>query len=307
MPEMPQAPRRKARWILYAIAALALMFGFFLVKRAAYVSAWRAYESDSSTGLSAVARPLPAFMARSAEGMLTGGGPNITRASSLVVQTQEFDRAVSQIPEIVRKHDGYFEDWKTHTRSHAGRWLEASLRVAAVHAEGAIAELRGFGDVQQESEASEDVGLEKETLAEKLQAERINLSHLEQVVRQHKGSLHDFVEAEEQLVLLRGKIRELEGQWKRLLSRGTYASISLTLFEERRAPVDWNPSRSFLLFRNASLEGVEAALSSVFFCAGLLLHYGPLILLWGAIAYGVFWLVRRHHRKVAPLHSSATP
>ncbi len=110
MPEISQTPRRKSRWILYAAAALALMVAFFLVNRTAYESAWRAYESGSSTGLSAVARPMAAYTARSPEGMLTSGGPSITRASSLSIRTQEFDRAVSQIPEIVRKHDGYLEE-----------------------------------------------------------------------------------------------------------------------------------------------------------------------------------------------------
>jgi hypothetical protein len=296
MPELP-APRRKIpRWILYTAAAFGVIVALFVINRAAYLSAWYSSPTESATGLSAVASSPALYKARSAEGLLISAGPNITRASSLSLHTQKFDRAVSQIPEIVRQHDGYLEEWKIHSRSDRGHWLEASLRVTALQADSAVAALKALGEVEQESEADEDVRLEKETLAEKLLAERANLARLKQIVDQHKGSLHDVVEAEEQMASLREKVGDLERQSKKLLTRGSYATVSLTLVEDYRARLHRDSSRSFLYLRNSSIEGIAATLSSVTICLGFLLHYGPMLLIWGGLSYAVLTTVRRSRR-----------
>ena len=107
------------------------------------------------------------------------------------------------------------------------------------------------------------------------------------------------------MVSLRRKVRDLESQWKKILARGTYASVSVTLAEEQRATLPWNSSRSLLFLRNSSIEGVGAILSSVTACLGFLLHYGPSLLLWGAVAYGIFWTIRRFRHKEGVLHQPA--
>jgi len=305
MPEPSRLPKKLSRWILYFVVTVGMMGAFFVINRAAYESSLYSLWSESATGLSAVAGPPVPHMERPVEGTPASAGPNITRSSWLYLRTQKFDRAVSQIPEIVHKQDGYLEEWKIQSGSRSGRWLEASFRVAAQRADSTLAELKAFGDVQQESEANEDVGLEKETLAEKLQAERGNLARLEQIVRQHKASLHEVVEAEEQMVSLRAKVGDLERHWKKLLARGAYATVSLTLGEDFRKTLQWNSSHSSLYLRNSWIEGMGAILSSLTFASGLLLHYGPSLGLWSGLVYVVFRLGRHFRRRSAALHASA--
>jgi hypothetical protein len=236
----------------------------------------------------------------SADGLLQAAGNNVVSAVSLTIEAQRFEVAESSVMEITRQAGGFLEQFKVHRRSDSTPWLEAQLRLPAREMNSALSAIRGLGFVKQETEASEDTNAEKESLSEQLQAERVELARMSEIIQHRRGSLNDAVQAEEKLLERRKEVNEGAKQLKKLESRVEYALVELQITERYQPHLNWRAADLLSDIRNSSVEGLLILVVSFAAVLGFLLHYGLLCLPWGAILYWPIRAIWRRCRTAVP-------
>jgi hypothetical protein len=293
---------RPLKKVLIGISIFVGLYLFtFVVARLVVNSLFRGIESSRATGLSALG--LPYY--QSAEDLLRTGEKNVVRAVSMGIDTPSLDSVQSRVEEIVRKSDGFFEEFKVYRSSGSAPWLQAKLRLPVNSLSSALQTLGSFGVVKRESEASEDSNAEKESLTAQLESTRAELARLNEIVRRHKGSLGEAVQAEGKLAERRKEADELEDRLKKLGSRVEYALVELQITEQYQAHLDWRAALASSDLRNSLIEGLDAVLASFGIVLGFLLRYGLVLFVWATILYWPSRSIWRRYRRSHPLPSTA--
>lgn len=109
------------------------------------------------------------------------------------------------------------------------------------------------------------------------------------------GRLSDVLEVERELTRVRLDIERLDAEKTNLGRRVSYATIDLTISEERKAGLDGPVSLATRL-RVAAYDGLEAAFDSIASAVLLVLRAGPALVVWGTVAAGLWFLLRRRLR-----------
>jgi Domain of unknown function (DUF4349)/Putative zinc-finger len=212
-------------------------------------------------------------------------GPMIIRTAELSLTTKEFDKARSSVEEILKRRHGYVGELNVSTPTGSARSLVGTLRVPAGQLDATLAELKGLGRVEKESQNGEEVTQQYVDL----QARLANASHTEQrltdILRQRTGKLSDVLAVEMQISRVRGEIEQMEAQRKSMKNQVDFATLTITVSEEYKAELKAIPPSTSTQFRNAAVEGYRSLVDGIIAVLLWLLSAGPALLLWGAIMF----------------------
>ena len=219
--------------------------------------------------------------------------PQVVRRATLAIVAQNIDAVRSSIDGIVREFSGFVGEIQISGSRGEMRILRATLRVPGVRLDEAVSRLRSLGVVTDESLHGEDVTDQMVDLDARLTNARNTEKRLTEVLRTRTGDLADVLAVERETARVREEIERLDAQRKNLEQRVSYATITLTVSEERQAQLGAGilPIRAQL--RNAFVEGVQVAYESVIAVAIALLRMSPFLLLWTIV---LWWPVRRAYR-----------
>jgi hypothetical protein len=303
---MPQsrAVLSKYIWrILLGIGALVGLglFGIF-VSQLAVSNIYRGIAANKATGLSSMGFPQLSY---SKSSYSQNSGDIVVRALNLGIEVPRFDIVPPRLVEITQQANGFVEQLDVHRQLGAQPWLEAKLRLPAAAMDSALRALRNIGEVQQESESSENTNAERESLTRQLESKRAELKRLNDIVQHHIGSLNDTVQAEEKLSQRRNELNDLENQLTKLDARVEYALVDLRITEQYQAHLDLRAAAPLSDLRNSSVEGLAVLLESFAAVVGFLLHYGLAVAVWLAILYWPLRSLWRRYRHSQSLPSSA--
>ena len=297
---MAESQMKSKRFVRTALLGGAALLGTCLITIFLYHALLTAISggiaAERATGLAGNALMLGYSRA---EGMLQISGPNVVRAASVELETQQFDQDAERIADITRKAGGFVDEIKIHRPGSSSRWLEAKLRVPANSLESVLVEVKGLGRVQLEAESGENTEEERETLRAQVDSKHSDLQRISEVIRDHRGSLGDALEAEKQLSARREELKELENHLKKMEARIEYAVVELKIFETYWAHLDWGREASLPSLHNGLIEGVEGIVTSLSLAAGLPLKYGIPLAVWVAILFWPARLVWRRWRRAA--------
>jgi Domain of unknown function (DUF4349) len=282
-------PRR----ILFVAGGLAVFsLLFILALRLTVMEMFRGVESSRATSLAAS----PSWDAGS---MWSSGRASvdyariappsesrIARNSDLRTRSSSFDRSVVALHQIVSAHHGYLEDLRTESRSGQGRVLAASLSVAAPEFDATVSDLKALGRTEAISVAGEDSAIKLASSERHLAATQTNLSRLQKLQQQRKGTFRDAVALEKDIAQASEAVAEAKRQHEGLLSTVAQSLIRLTLIEDYRPPLEINVNDAFLSLRNSLVEGAGATFSSASLVLGVLFEFGLPLLFWAAV---LFW------------------
>jgi hypothetical protein len=303
---MPQsrAVLSKYIWrILLGIGALVGLglFGIF-VSQLAVSNIYRGIAANKATGLSSMGFPQLSY---SKSSYSQNSGDVVVRALSLGIEVPRFDIVPPRLVEITQEAGGFVEQLDIHRQLGAQPWLEAKLRLPAAAMDSALRALRNIGEVQQESESTENTNAESESLTRQLESKRAELKRLSDIVQHRLGSLNDTVQAEEKLSQRRNELNDLENQLTKLDARVEYALVDLRITERYQAHLDWRAAVSISDLRNSFVEGLAAVLESFAAILGILFHYGLPIAFWFAILYRPSLALWRRYGHTQPLPSAS--
>jgi Domain of unknown function (DUF4349) len=223
-------------------------------------------------------------------------GPMIAQTASLTIVAANYDQASSAIDHLAVSRGGYVQKFSAEAPTGASRDLSATLRVPAKQLNGALAELRKLGHVEEESRTNDEVTDQYVDMQARLKTSRASEQRLLELLGTRTGKLEDVLDAERELARVREEIESMEGQRILLEHRVDYATIEVQLREEYRETLHSESSGMRTKLWNAMIEGLgnleEGAVAILLF----ILAYGLSIVFWAAIALVPVWFVWRRFR-----------
>jgi anti-sigma factor RsiW len=217
-------------------------------------------------------------------------GSNVIRTASLALVTKAFDAARPAIERTLREAGGFVAQMQVSDGRGNVRTLTASLRVPSAQLDATLATLRGLGQVTNESQGGEDVTTQVIDLEARLKNSRNTENRLVDVLKNRTGRVSDVLEVEREIARVRSEIEQFEAQRKQLRDRVAYATVSVSVTEERQASIDTGTLTFGSQLRNALVDGVQVAYESAAGALLALLRIAPFVALWALV---LWWPIRR--------------
>jgi len=249
---------------------------------------------------SAASRPqeLVAQDHRSSQPADRPSGPLIVRTAQLRIVATDFANARAAIDRIIKDVNGFAGQITASGAGEAPRSIQATLRVPAARFDAAIAAARGLGRVMHESQESDDVTEQSIDLDARLGNARTTEKRLLDLLANRTGRMSDVLEMERELSRVRTEIERLAAQRHNLDRRVEYASLTLEVLEERAPSVSLGPIPLPTQLKQAIVDGLEAAASSLIGLTLFLFRVGPALLLWAALVGLPAWWIAQRQRRV---------
>ena len=223
--------------------------------------------------------------------------PMIARSVSLAVLVKDVGASRLSLDALLVRYRGYSAQLTVSSQENASRSLQASLRIPAPEVAAALAELRTFGRVENETQSGEEVTQQHADLMARLQNSRETEVQLRGILQQRTGKVSDVLEVEQEIERVRGEIESMEAEQKALEHRVDFATVDIQLTEEYKAQLNPPADSVSTRLHNAFVAGYHNAAETLL---GILLffeEYGPTLLIWLAIlALPVFLFWRRYQR-----------
>ena len=220
---------------------------------------------------------------------------HVIRTASLMIVTKSFDTVRPTIERMLREAGGFVGHIQVSGGRGDARTLTATLRVPSSRLDATLATLRTLGQAMDESQGGEDVTTQMIDLDARLRNSRNTESRLTDVLKNRTGRIADVLEVEREIARVREEIEQLDAQRKQMQDRVTYATVSLTVTEEKQAQIDTGPSSIGIQLRNAFVEGLQHGYENAAGALLMLLRVAPVLAFWGIV---LWWPVRRAVRAV---------
>lgn len=226
----------------------------------------------------------------------TARTPAVIRTASLQIVAKDFAGVRSAVEAIVAQSAGFIDQMTITGDTSTARVLRGTLRVPGDRLAAALARLRELGQVVEDTQGSEDVTDQIVDLGARLASAHATEQRLTELLRNRTGKLSDVLEVERELARVRLDIERLDAERTNVGRRVSYATIGVTITEERKAGLDAGPLSLATRIRVAAADGLEAALESVALTLLFLLRAGPSLLLWATAVASLWLIVRRRVR-----------
>lgn len=223
--------------------------------------------------------------------------PMIIRTAELQITTEAFDKARVAVEEILKRHQGYVGELTVSTPTGSARSLTGTLRVPASQLEAALADLKGLGRTENESQGGQEVTAQYVDLEARLANSKHTEQRLTEMLRDRTGKLSDVLAVEMEISRVRGQIEQMEAERKTMKNQVDLATITITVNEAYKAELKAVPPSTGVQFRNAAVEGYRSLVDGIIAVLLWLLSAGPTLLLWAAI---LFFPARMAWRRVKP-------
>ena len=217
--------------------------------------------------------------------------PAVIRTATLRIVAKEFDGVRATVEGIVSQAGGFVDQMTVTGDNAAARELRGTLRVPGDKMAAALARLRQIGQVVEDTQGSEDVTDQIVDLDARMNSARATEKRLTELLANRTGKLSDVLEVERELTRVRLDIERLDAEKTNVGRRVSYATIGVTISEERKAGLV-GPLSLATRIRIAAADGLESALESVTATVLLILRAGPTLVLW-SLAAGLAWLFGR--------------
>ena len=223
--------------------------------------------------------------ATSAATLASAIAPMIARTAQLTIVVKDFDSSQNRLQEILKRHRGYVGEMTTSAPEGADRKLSATLRVPADQMDAALGEVKQLGRVESESQSGEEVTSQYIDLQARLTNARNTEQRLTELLRRQTGKLDEVVTVEEKISDVREQIERMEAEKKTLGQRVDFATLSVSLREERKTQLQVMPPSVGTRFHNAAVEGYRSVVDGLVSLILFLMSWGPSLLLWVALLF----------------------
>ena len=220
-------------------------------------------------------------------------GPMIVRNARLSIIATDYEKARRELEAILQRVGGFVGSIVAQEGAPTARTLQATLRVPTGKLDEAISALRQLGQVVSEAQDGEDVTQQSADLDTRLENARVSEKRLRDILAQRTGKLSDVLDVEREVARVRGEIEQMEAERRSLNRRVTYATVTLSLSEDRKSEVNLGPVPVSRRIRNAFVEGWNDAISSAVNLMVFIVQIAPTLLLWGIVLTPIAYLVRR--------------
>ncbi len=230
------------------------------------------------------------------EALAAPSGPRIVKTASLTVSVDKADLvrgAAQKANTIAERHGGYVSATETSTGEDAASSLTLRVPVAAYDA--ALGELRGLGDVSNESLGGNDVTATLVEFDARLRSLRAQETALNALMGK-ATTVGETLQVAQAVAEVRTQIEQLAGQQKSLTDQADFATVSLRVVGPGGA-VNVAPSSDPLLAKafERALGGALDVVGGAIVVIGYALPAGLIV----ALGYGLWRLGNRRRPTTA--------
>lgn len=206
--------------------------------------------------------------------------PMIARSVDLTLTVKDIDHSRDALDSLLRAYGAYAAQMEVSTPDDGSRTLTASLRVPANQARGFVAELKGFGKLENETQTGEEVGEQHADLAARLNTSRESEERLRAILKTRTGDVSEVLEVEQEIARVRTEIETMEAEQQGLEHRVSYTTVDLHLNEPGDAPTAETVSSRLVQGAQQGWQNATGALLSLVL---FLLRYALAVVLVAAV------------------------
>lgn len=235
----------------------------------------------------------------------------------MTAETENLEAMLEALDEKINSMNGYVEDQNIYNgssySSHRYRSASLTVRVPAKDVDKFTEEVSGIANVVRTNKNLEDITLSYTATESRIKALETEEARLLEFMAQAEN-MSDLLEIEARLTDVRYELERYSSQLRLYDNQVDYATIYLDIEEvQEYTPVEeetfWERiSGGF----KSSLEGLGESLMDILV---FLIVASPYLVVYGAIAFGIFWIVRmagknkkaKKQKKSAPSVQPAEP
>jgi anti-sigma factor RsiW len=244
------------------------------------------------------AQLMPSIPSTAPESAAPLRAPAVIRTATLRIVAKDFNGVRASVEGIVSQAGGFVDQMTVTGDNAAARELRGTVRVPGEKMADALARLRQIGQVVEDTQGSQDVTDQIVDLDARMNSARATEKRLTELLANRTGKLSDVLEVERELTRVRLDIERLDAEKTNVGRRVSYATIDVTISEERKAGLA-GPLSLATRIRIAAADGLESALESVTATVLFILRAGPTLVLW-SLAAGIAWVVARRLSRGSP-------
>jgi hypothetical protein len=207
---------------------------------------------------------------------------SIIRTARLRIVAKDFDGVRPSVESIASSLAGFIDHLTVTGDTSTARQLRGVLRVPGDRLADALVRLRQLGVVIEDTQGSQDVSDQMVDLEARLANARATELRLTEILKNRTGRLSDVLEVEREVSRVRLEIERIDAEKTNLGRRVAYATIDVTIAEERKASID-GPLSLMTRLRLAALDGLEGAIESAAGAVLFVLRAGPTLVMWGTV------------------------
>jgi hypothetical protein len=220
-------------------------------------------------------------------------GPAVIRTAALQLVASDFAHARGAVEVILDSVGGFADQLGVSADPGSARVLRGTLRVPGTRLTEVLTRLRALGQVTHDQQNAQDVADQLVDLDARLRSARATEQRLIDLLKQRTGKLSDVLEVEQQLTRVRLDIERLDAEKTNMSRRVAYATIDLTISEERKAGLDPGPLPLWTQIRVAAADGLQSAVDTIVGAALFALRAGPTLTLWLLLLATAWVVVKR--------------
>jgi anti-sigma factor RsiW len=241
--------------------------------------------------------PAPPAAQTAVEERQAAHGPAVIRTATLQLVAKDFSTVRSAVERILDGAAGFADQLGVSADPGTARVLRGTLRVPGTQLTDVLTRLRALGQVTQDQQGAQDVADQLVDLDARLKSARATEQRLIDLLKNRTGKLSDVLEVEQELTRVRLDIERLDAEKTNMTRRVTYATIDLTISEERKAGLDPGPLPLPTQLRIAAADGLQNVVDTVVGLTLFILRAGPSLILWG-FAGLAFWILAKRMRRL---------
>jgi hypothetical protein len=216
----------------------------------------------------------------------------VIRTATLRIVAKEFGGVRAAVEGIVSQAGGFVDQMTVTGDNAAARELRGTLRVPGDRMSATLASLRAIGQVVEDTQGSQDVTDQIVDLDARLASARATEKRLTELLANRTGRLSDVLEVEREITRVRLDIERLDAEKTNMGRRVSYATIDISIAEERKEGLV-GPLSLATRIRVAAADGLESALEFVTATLLFVLRAGPTLVLLSLAAGISWWFGRR--------------
>jgi hypothetical protein len=156
----------------------------------------------------------------------------LIRNASVEVEVKAFDDAAQKVTDLANAAGGYVATRNSSRLPNSKMSGTLVVKVPPAALDGFLTQLRGLGEIRNQTLGSEDVTKAYFDTDARLRNARRMEEGLLELLKNTKGRVSDLLQVERELGRVRGEIEEMEGQLKLWDSLISYATVTVHLSEK---------------------------------------------------------------------------
>src|SRR6202030_2356859 len=172
----------------------------------------------------------------------------LTRNATVELEIASFDDAVQKITALANEERGYVATTSSEKQENGKLKGEIVAKVLPENLDRFLQELRGLGELKNQTLATEDVTKAYFDTGARLKNARVMEQRLIEMLKTKTGKVSDLLEVERELARVREGIQKMQGELKYWDSQVQFATVTISLSEK-----DLEEPAAFLLKERTQL------------------------------------------------------